>query len=78
MPASTSVFYNASCPASAKRDIRLDLEGWHLTIAAQRSESEGGQGCRRASYIRRERCYGTFSRSFDVTGIDESGITAYL
>ena len=54
-------------PGFRKEDI--------LTIAAQRSESEEDKA-QKGQYIRRERRYGTFSRSFDVTGIDESGITA--
>ena len=28
------------------------------------------------NFIRRERRYGSFSRSFDITGIDEGSITA--
>ena len=36
----------------------------------QDQENDKGQ------YIRRERRYGSFSRSFDVSGIDENGITA--
>ena len=30
----------------------------------------------KGAYIRRERRYGSFSRSFDITGIDEGSITA--
>ena len=62
-------------PGFRKEDIRLDLKDGILTIAAQRSESEEDKA-QKGQYIRRERRYGTFSRSFDVTGIDESGITA--
>lgn len=62
-------------PGFCKEDIRLDLKDGILTIAAQRSESEEDKA-QKGQYIRRERRYGTFSRSFDVTGIDESGITA--
>ena len=28
------------------------------------------------TYVRRERRYGSFSRAFDISGIDEGGITA--
>ncbi len=64
----------AELPGFNKEDITLDLKDNILTITATHSESaekkdEGG-------YIRRERRYGSFQRSFDVTGIDESGITA--
>ena len=46
-----------------------------LTIAAQHDESEEERS-RKGRYIRRERQYGVFSRSFDVSGIDENGISA--
>ena len=65
----------AELPGFQKEDISLDLKDGILTIHAehqQKTEEKGEKG----SYIRRERRYGSFSRSFDVTGIDESGITA--
>ena len=56
-----------------KEDIKLDLKDGILTISAQHSqESEE----KKNSYIRRERRYGSFSRSFDVSGIQEDHITA--
>ena len=46
-----------------------------LTISAQHNENQE-QKDEKGTYIRRERRYGSFTRSFDITGIDEAGITA--
>ena len=63
----------AELPGFQKEDIKLDLKDGILTISAQHStENEE----KKDSYIRRERRYGSFSRSFDVSGIQEDGITA--
>ena len=63
----------AELPGLKKEDIKLDLKDGILTISAQHSqESEE----KKNSYIRRERRYGSFSRSFDVSGIQEDHITA--
>ena len=64
----------AELPGFRKEDISLDLKDGILTITAAHTEQseEATQG----SYIRRERRYGSFQRSFDVTGIEEKNITA--
>lgn len=65
----------AELPGFNKEDISLDLKDGILTITAEHKEAKeekDEKGC----YIRRERRYGSFQRSFDVTGIDEGGITA--
>ena len=63
----------AELPGFKKEDITLDLKDGVLTISAQHSaENEE----KKDNYIRRERRYGTFSRSFDVSGIQEDRITA--
>ncbi|MCI9402454.1 MAG: Hsp20/alpha crystallin family protein [Oscillospiraceae bacterium] len=69
-----SYVLEAELPGFKKEDISLDLKDGILTITATHTEQseEATQG----SYIRRERRYGSFQRSFDVTGIDESGISA--
>ena len=55
----------AELPGFNKEDIQLDVKDGILTITAQHTEN-----------VRRERRYGSFRRSFDVTGIDENAITA--
>ena len=63
----------AELPGFKKEDIKLDLKDGILTISAQHSEENEEK---KDSYIRRERRYGSFSRSFDVSGIQEDHITA--
>ena len=65
----------AELPGFRKEDISLDVKDGILTISAEHKENSD-QKDDKGSYIRRERRYGSFSRSFDITGINESGITA--
>ena len=65
----------AELPGFNKEDIKLDLKDGILTISAEHSENKDDKDDK-GQYLRRERRYGSFSRSFDVTGIDENGITA--
>lgn len=65
----------AELPGFNKEDISLDLKEGILTIKAEHKENDE-QKNNQGEYIRRERRYGSFARSFDVSGIDESGITA--
>ena len=65
----------AELPGFEKEDIKLDLKDGILTISAEHNENNDPKD-EKGNYIRRERRYGSFSRSFDVTGIDENGITA--
>ena len=44
-----------------------------LTISAQRSEEKKDE---KHNVVKRERFYGSFSRSFDVSGINVDGIEA--
>lgn len=65
----------AELPGFEKGDISLDVKEGILTITAKHQEKEEHKD-EKGGYIRRERRFGSFSRSFDITGIDESGITA--
>ena len=63
----------AELPGFRKEDIDLDVKDGFLTISASRQESgETKQG----GYLCRERRSGSFSRSFNLEGIQEEGITA--
>ena len=63
----------ADLPGFKKDDIKIDLENDRLTIKAERrSESEDKAN----GYVRRERSFGSFERSFDVSGIDTQNIKA--
>ena len=70
-----SYVLEAELPGFKKEEIALDLKDGILTITATHSETAEEKGADGA-YIRRERRYGSFQRSFDVTGIEEKNITA--
>jgi len=70
-----SYVLEAELPGFKKEDITLDLKDGILTITAAHAETDE-QKDDQGTYIRRERRYGSFQRSFDVTGIEETGITA--
>ena len=65
----------AELPGFNKEDIRLDLKDGILTISAEHSESKDEKN-EQGGYIRRERRYGSFRRSFDISGVDDEHITA--
>ena len=60
-------------PGFSREDIHAEINNGYLTIRAEhRSENED----KNESYLRRERSYGSFSRTFDLDGIDAEAITA--
>ena len=62
-------------PGFAKEDIHLDLDGDTLTLRAERhSACEDKE--KKDQYIRCERSYGAYSRTFDVSMVDVDRITA--
>ena len=65
----------AELPGFNKEDIRLDLNNGVLTIAAKHEDTTE-QKDEKGNYLCRERHYGSYQRSFSVSGIDESAITA--
>ena len=65
----------ADLPGFKKEDIHIDLEGDYLTISASRNNSKEEKD-EKGNYVRRERCYGSFTRSFDISGIKADEITA--
>ncbi len=65
----------AELPGFKKENIKIDLKGNNLTISASHN-SETSEREQKNGYIRRERKIGSFSRSFDVSGIDISKIDA--
>ena len=60
---------------SIKDQIYQILKEGILTIRAEHKESEEEQA-KKGEYVRRERRYGSFARTFDVSGIDTEKITA--
>jgi HSP20 family protein len=65
----------ADLPGFKKEDISVNIEGDTLTIRAERSESTEEKDSK-GNYIKRERSFGSFSRSFDLTGIRVEDIAA--
>ena len=64
----------ADLPGFEKKDIKLDLDGDVLTVNAERhSKVEQKE---KDKIVRVERSYGSYSRSFDMSGIDTNGIKA--
>ena len=63
----------ADLPGMDKNDIAIDLDGDNLTIRAQRhSEHEE----KADGYLRCERSYGSYARSFDVSAVKTDEIKA--
>ncbi len=65
----------AELPGFEKDDIKLDLNGDSLVIKAEHSENKDEKDDD-GKYIRRERTYGSYQRSFDVSAVDTDKIDA--
>ena len=65
----------AELPGFKKEDISIDIDKDCLTIAAERKD-ESEEEDKERYYVRRERFYGSYSRSFNVKGIDTEAINA--
>ena len=63
----------AELPGFKKEDIKIDIENDCLTISAERHENKDEE---KPNFVKRERLYGSYSRSFDVSGIDVEKIEA--
>ena len=60
-------------PGFNKEDIKIDINNGNLTLSAVRKNENNESN---DEYIRRERIYGSYCRSFNISGIDENSITA--
>ena len=65
----------AELPGFAQDDIQVDVENDCLTISAEH-KSEKKEENEKKNFVKRERFYGSFTRSFDVSGINVDGIEA--
>ena len=64
---------DAELPGFRKEDIKIDVENDCLTISAERKFDDEDK---QKNFIKRERYYGSYSRSFDVSGVNVDGIEA--
>ena len=73
----------ADLPGFKKEDIKLDVENDILTISAEHSydskddekaEEKAEKG--KKNYVKRERYYGSYTRSFDVSAVEVDKIDA--
>ncbi len=62
----------ADLPGFEKKDIDVNIEDGYLTITATR---QGKDEDKKDNYLRRERFYGSYSRSFDISAIRAEDIT---
>ncbi len=64
----------AELPGFEREDIKLDLNGDTLTLSAEHSSETEDKSDK--SYIRRERSFGSYRRTFDMSDVDTSRIDA--
>jgi HSP20 family protein len=65
----------ADLPGFKKEDIHVDLDENTLTISAER-HSDYEEKDKKGNFVRCERSYGSYARSFDTTGIDTANMKA--
>ena len=65
----------ADLPGFNKEDIHINLNGNTLTITAEHNDEKEKKDKDR-SFICRERKYGSYARSYDVSGINAQNISA--
>ena len=62
-------------PGFKKEDIHVDVADDRLTVSAERHSNYEDKD-KKGNYLRCERSYGSYARSFDISGIDATGIKA--
>ena len=60
-------------PGYDKKDIKLEVKDGYLTVSASKEKEEKEN---KKNYIRKERTYGSFSRSFALGDVDVDKIDA--
>ena len=68
-----SYFLQAELPGFEKEEIKVDLDKDTLTITATHNEEKK---LSKHNYIRQERCYHSYCRSFHIPGIKKEDISA--
>ena len=65
----------ADLPGFEKKDITLDIQNDTLIVRAER-KSKVEEKDKKDKVIRMERSYGSYTRSFDISGVDADKIKA--
>lgn len=65
----------AELPGFDKEDIHAEIRDGYLTVHAEH-DTEKSKKDHKGNYVRRERTFGSYSRSFDLSGIDADKISA--
>lgn len=63
----------ADMPGVKKEDIKLELKDGVLTLGVEHNEQVNEE---KENYIRKERKYGSYSRSFSVDGVKQEDVSA--
>ena len=63
----------ADLPGFKKEDIHVDVADDRLTVSAERHSNFEDKD-KKGNYLRCERSYGSYARSFDISGIHAAGI----
>ena len=63
----------AELPGFSKEDISIEVDGDYLTVSATHKTETNDNA---DAYVRRERSYGVYSRTFDVSSVKTEAITA--
>ena len=64
----------AELPGFNKEDIQVEVHDGMLHISAKHEEKQEEKDEKSGQYIRRERRYGSFQRSFSLNGVDPDNI----
>ena len=68
-------FFSDNALSEFKTDIQEDVADDRLTVTAERHSNFEDKD-KKNKYVRCERSYGTYARSFDISGIDAKAIKA--
>ena len=64
----------AELPGFKKEDIHVEVQDGVLTISAKHEEKQDEKDEKSGKYVRRERRYGSYQRSFNLNGVDAKNI----
>ncbi len=67
-------FIEMDIPGFQKEDIQIECNNGNLVISAEKTKKEEENNSKK--YIRRERIYGKYTRSFYLGDVDEENISA--